>query len=87
MNKSGSAWCRNAELSDPADSDSIKEARVCITSGSTFTRRRSATAAFSTTEPKIEGKKQAADLPAAFIEPELLFSTSKPVGIRRGTPS
>ena len=30
MNKSGgSAWCRNAELSDPADSDSTKEAPPC----------------------------------------------------------
>ena len=30
MNKSGrSAWCRNAELSDPADSGSTKEAPPC----------------------------------------------------------
>src|SRR5713226_5801846 len=43
MNKSGrSAWCRKAELSDRADSETTKEAslcRVCITSGSKFTRK------------------------------------------------
>src|ERR1700730_15845907 len=42
-----SAWCRNTELSDPADSDTTKEAppwRVFITLGSMFTRKQSVTA-------------------------------------------